>query len=265
MIDLHCHILPGIDDGAPDLEESLSMAEAARAEGIRLIAATPHHNKARWDNPADRIRELTDRLNGAIAERGLDVRIVPGQEMHVNGRFFDEWQAGRVQPIGESRYVLIEFPFDGLPRNAAEVVHELTVAGLVPIIAHPERNRAFLENPDLLEELIRTGALGQLTSHSLLGTFGRHVQRRSEEMISRGLVHILASDAHRSGTDGRGFRLNQAYEAVTRKFGDACAETFMANAEAVVAGRSIDPEPKWAKTARSTGKKRLFGWLPGRK
>ena len=260
MIDLHCHILSGIDDGAPDLTESLRMAEAARAEGIRVIAATPHHNKAGWDNPADSIRELAERLNGAIAERGLDVRILPGQEMHVNGRFFDEWQAGRVQPIGESRYVLIEFPFDGLPRNAAEVVHELTVAGQVPIIAHPERNRAFLENMDLLAELIRIGAIGQLTSHSLLGTLGRHVQRRSEEMVSRGLVHILASDAHRSGAGGRGFLLKQAYEAVARKFGDTCAETFMANAEAVIANRTIDPGPKPA-----AGKKWWFDWRRGRK
>jgi protein-tyrosine phosphatase len=260
MIDLHCHILPGVDDGAPDLEESLRMAETASAEGIRIIAATPHHNKMSWMNPAGAIRKLTDSLNEAIAARGLDVAVIPGQEMFVNGFFFDEWTAERVQPIGDTRYVLIEFPHERLPRNAAEVVHELTVAGQVPIIAHPERNLAILEDPDLLAELVETGALGQVTTHSLVGTFGRHIRRRSEEMVERGLVHIVASDAHRATAEGRDFRLRQAYEAVERKFGSACAEAFKANAEAVIANRPIDPERRWP-----AEKHRLFSWRKGRK
>lgn len=253
MIDLHCHILPGIDDGPATWDEALLMAEAARREGIRTIVATPHHNKASWYNDADTIRHLVIQLNERIAERGLDLKVLPGQEVHVNGRFWDEWHDGRIQAIGESRYVLIEFPFNGLPDNAEEVVHELSVTGYVPIIAHPERNSAFLDDPDLLEQYIQMGALGQLTTHSLCGRFGRQVRRRSEEMIHRGLVQIIASDAH--GVSGRGFRVTEAYRELVRTFGSDCAEAFAANAAAVAENLPVDAGREWPFV-----KRRFFGW-----
>ena len=148
MIDIHTHILPGLDDGASDWDDTLSMARAAAADGISTIIATPHHANGRYDNPAAAIRERVTRVNERLAEVGVSVTIAAGQEIRVHDDLLDAWHRGELLTLAGSDYALIEMPFSHIPKPMKELLHELSVLNLRPIIAHPERNAEIARQPD---------------------------------------------------------------------------------------------------------------------
>ncbi|HRC84099.1 MAG TPA: hypothetical protein PK413_00665 [Thermoanaerobaculia bacterium] len=210
MIDLHCHILPGIDDGARDFDEAVAMCRLAAQRGCEAMVATPHQFHAHWANDEPAVLE---RLLARLQERvGPQPRLYLGAEIRVYTGLLEElerWPASSALPLAGSRYLLVEFDRRGYGPEPRELIHELVVAGWQPIIAHPEHYPWLMENLDLVEELMARGALCQITGMSLAGGFGRNAQLACRELVDRGWVHFVASDAH--GVSSRPPGLAEAY------------------------------------------------------
>jgi protein-tyrosine phosphatase len=246
MIDLHSHILPGIDDGATTLEESIKMARLAVQDGIQLLAATPHHNNGRYSNESNSVKLAIDSLNKELISRDIPLRLLAGQEIRFNDLFWEEWEAGNLLTLNDSRYMLIELPGQHVPTGIWDVIHELKLKGVIPIIAHPERNSDLANGIETLQELVEAGALSQVTSHSLNGLFGRRIRQAALEMCRRNLVHIVASDAH--NPELRPFGMSEAYRFVNSKLGSAYVEHYQANALAIANNQNIELwQPRAAK------------------
>lgn len=237
LIDIHTHILPGLDDGASDAEASLLMAKAAFADGITALIATPHHANGVYLNEAKAVRGHVQALSRLLEEAGLPLDIYPGQEIRVNDGLLDAWQKGELLPLADSSYILLEMPSSHIPKGMGELVHELGVMGLCPIIAHPERNAEAANEPERLEELLELGAYAQVTAHSLLGGFGRRIEQHAWRLMKQGLIHVVASDAHH--VDSRGFRLGEAYRLIERTMGEQWPAYMQANAAAVLTNAPI--------------------------
>ncbi|THF80842.1 tyrosine-protein phosphatase [Cohnella fermenti] len=237
MIDIHAHILPGIDDGAPDAEHSLAMARAAAAEGIRKIIATPHHANGVYTNPAGRVREAVAELNALLEREGIPLEVLPGQEIRVHNEMLDAWARGELLTLADSPYILLEMPSSRIPSKMFEWVHELRLLGLHPIIAHPERNAAIVKEPRRLGELIEAGCYGQVTTHSLLGGFGRKIEECAWTLCRSGMIQFLASDAHH--LEHRGFRMKEALESLARNVEDRMQETMVRNSSNIVGDEAI--------------------------
>lgn len=225
MIDLHCHILPSIDDGAKSMGDSIDMAREAVAEGITHIVATPHYKNGHWDNEKKDILLLVDELQEELDARGIPLTIFPGQEVRINGELFEDLKEDKIQFIDESKqYVLIEFPTPSIPAYSETLFFEMQKEGIIPIIVHPERNRAVLNDPNVLLPFIEKGALAQLTASSYVGGFGKSIQKLSKQLIEANLVHFIASDAH--NISSRAFYMDEAYQKLKKEFGREKAEEF---------------------------------------
>jgi protein-tyrosine phosphatase len=196
VIDLHSHILPGVDDGPATLEESLELARCAAADGIRVIAATPHVRDDYPTTPTTMERLLAE-LRAAIQSEGIPIDVRPGGEIAIDwlDRLSDD-DLARFGLAGSPHYLLVEFPYAGWPLSLHEWVFRLVTRQITPVIAHPERNADVQANPDELRPLVDAGALVQITAASLDGRIGRSSKAAAIGLIDRGLAHLLASDAH---------------------------------------------------------------------
>ncbi|QHT47762.1 tyrosine protein phosphatase [Bacillus sp. SB49] len=242
MIDLHCHILPGIDDGASHMEESLEMARAALKQGIETVVAAPHHQTSEYYNEPQQIIEQCRKLNERLYEEGIDLTVLPGQEVRLHEEFIKELEQGMVLPINEkSGYLYVEFPENTVPHYAKQMLYDMQMAGYKPVIVHPERNRTLREQPDLLYHFVKNGAFTQLSAGSLVGRFGRDSQKFAYQIIEHNLGHVIASDAHDSKK--RGFFLKEAYDKVGKKFGTDMMYQFMENAHVVLDGEMVFTNP----------------------
>lgn len=219
----------------------MDMARAASAEGITTIVATPHHANGKYMNVASVVRDQVDSLNDQLEQAGIQVSIVAGQEIRVHDDLLDAWHRGELLPLAGSRYVLLELPSSRIPQGLSYLVHELTVMKLHPIIAHPERNAEIVQDPERLEELIEWGAYGQVTTHSLLGGFGKKIEQAAWKLMKRGSIHIVSSDAHH--IERRGFRMREAYAAIDRVMGNSWSGYFKGNAEAVLLDMPFGEQP----------------------
>jgi protein-tyrosine phosphatase len=238
MIDIHTHILPGLDDGAADWEETLRLARAAVQEGITAVVATPHHANGKYTNAAKEVVQLAEQAGKRLNDEGIPLQVLHGQEIRIHDGLLEAWDLGELLTLGGSRYLLIELPSSNVPKHMGEFMHELAVLGLIPIIAHPERNAAIARDPRLLEQLVDAGAVAQVTTHSLLGGFGRGVEKTAWTLCGRGLIHLVSSDAHHP--ERRGFRLNEAYEAVRKRLGDSSVRFYQSNASRIVFDLPLD-------------------------
>ncbi|RMA94446.1 tyrosine-protein phosphatase [Priestia megaterium] len=242
MIDLHCHILPGIDDGAKDIEDSIEMAKRASSQGIRTIVATPHHQNGKYTNEKKDIEEKVSFLNKILIDKQIPVTILPGQESRIFGEMVEEYKNGKVLTLNNThKYVFVEFPSSQVPRYTEQLLFNLQSEGLTPIIVHPERNSRIMEEPDILYNLVNKGALTQVTASSLTGHFGKKIQKFSNKLIECNLTHFVASDAH--NVTNRGFLMDQAFDAVEQEFGIDMVYLFQENAEAVIEAKMCFKEP----------------------
>ena len=197
-IDLHCHMLPGIDDGSKSMVQSLAMARIAVEDGIRVTVLTPHHLNGVYSNPAAKVHQAVIDLREALFEAGIGLKVLPGSELHLVPELPDELAAGRAMTLANlGKAVLVELPVHTVPMGAEFILEQIMTQGLLPVIAHPERNSQLRQNPDMLADWISMGCLGQITAQSCSGLFGPQVRDSAEHMIRRGLIHIIASDAHR--------------------------------------------------------------------
>lgn len=237
MIDIHCHLLPKLDDGPSSMEEALDMARAAVAEGIHTAIVTPHHANGRYDNEANTVLSGLSALASSLEEQQIPLTLLAGQEIRLYSELVSDLDKGCLLTLNRTRYMLIECSAHRIPAEFHDVVHELKVLGLTPVLAHPERNRELAKEPDKLYDLVASGVLSQITSHSLTGLFGPKVQKLALSFCKRNLAHFIASDAH--NVDKRPFALNEAYRIIEQKVGASYEAGFKKNAEALVANESI--------------------------
>ncbi len=233
MIDIHCHILPGIDDGSKDFEESIKMAFFAAEEGVRTIVATPHVDDDSLNS--ETINDLTMALNHKLKVLSIPIEIIPGAEISyvLPEEFIKNYT------INNNGYVLIEFPHSHLPAGAVEKLLAITSHGMKPIIAHPERNPSVIKNPGLLSDLAaETGAAVQVTAASIAGDFGRRIQMCSHHLLKKGIVDLIASDAH--SMRFRPPSMNRGLRAAGRLIGRKHVEKLtIENPKAVINGLSF--------------------------
>ena len=196
MIDLHSHILPGVDDGSTSREMSLDMARAAVASGVTVMACTPHILQGVYPNTGPDIRGWTAGLQQDLDDAGIQLRLVAGADNHIIPRMADALIEGRLLTIADTRYVLVELPHHVAPVRMDDFFFSLMMAGFVPVFTHPERVTWIDRHYEAVVKLAAAGVWIQITAASLMGRFGRRAQYWGERMLSDGIVHILASDAH---------------------------------------------------------------------
>ena len=253
MIDLHCHILPGVDDGAKNMEQSIAMAKLAVEEGITHILATPHHQAHNWYNEKIKVQQLVEEVQAALDEEGIPLIIFPGQEVRLYGEIIADIKADKIQFIDEAnQYLLIEFPSTSVPAYTERLFYELQAIGITPIVVHPERNQAIEKEPEILKNLVDKGALAQLTAGSYIGKFGREVEKLSKDLIEANLIHYIASDSH--NTSNRKFHLKEAYEALEKDYGSELVNRYQQTTKDLVNGDLIFPP-----ATKKIKKKRFFG------
>ncbi len=196
MIDLHCHLLPGIDDGAADEAASLAMARIAMADGIRTIACTPHIYPGLFENDSAGIAARVTAWQQRLVDEGIDLRLIAGADAHLTPELRARLEAGTAPTLGGSRYFLLEPSHTVATPRFAESVFDFVNAGLVPVITHPERLTWIGHHYGVFAAMVRSGTWLQVTAGSLCGRFGKDARRFAEKLLDDGLVHILATDAH---------------------------------------------------------------------
>jgi protein-tyrosine phosphatase len=262
VIDLHCHVLPGIDDGPATVEGSLALARAAAEAGTHTLVATPHVS-ARYGNDAATIAAVTEQLAAALAAAGLDIEVLAGAEIAVS-------KIAEIEPaelgalgLGGGPYLLLEPPFTPVATGVVAIVQDVLDRGHRVVLAHPERCPGFHREPRMLAELVRAGALTSVTASSLVGRFGRDVQRFALAMIERGLAHNVTSDAHDH------LRRPPSIAAELRDAGAAELAPWLVQQvpAAILAGSDIPPRPQLGNAGGPGGRRRRAargrsgGWL----
>jgi protein-tyrosine phosphatase len=258
LVDLHTHILPGVDDGAATLEDSLAMARMALADGITTIVATPHRNAWTYHAElADAQRRLAE-VQQACDREGLTVRLLLGGEAYIAPDLADQVRDGLALTINGGRYLLVEWPFDEYPIYTERAIFDLQLRGIVPVMAHAERYRAVQRDLHRLDPLVERGVPIQVTASSLLGEFGPVVQRTAEALLVHDLAHIIASDSH--AVDRRAPVLSAGRAAAAALVGQDRARALVEETpQAIVDDRTIElPAPK-----RSTRKPFWAFWRSG--
>lgn len=242
MIDIHCHILPNIDDGAKNTEMALEMAKVAVSEGIDTIIASPHHRNGHFENDKSSILIHVENLNTLLDAEQIPLTILPGQETRIFGEMVDSFLDNELLSLNNShQYLLVELSSSHVPRYINRLFFDLQQQGITPIIVHPERNTEIVENPEILYRLVKEGALTQVTAGSVTGHFGKKIQKFSINMINHHLTHFVASDAH--NTTSRRFLLREAYEFIERECGSSHRYLLQENPEFIVVGEMPIVEP----------------------
>lgn len=245
MIDLHCHILPGLDDGPEHLDGSLEMARRAASDGIRVIVATPHTHNSVYSNPFDDVRRCADTVDEAVRNEGLCTAVRPGLEVHMCAGMVQRLEEGDIGTLNDTgRYMLVEFPFQALPTGYRNELFQLRLKGITPVIAHPERNLVLQNELERVYELVEMGCLLQLTGMSITGELGEEAMVCARELLELRLAHVIASDAH--SHENRPPVLSSAVDAATRilKNGSEARDMVSRTPAAIIEGRSVDvPEP----------------------
>ncbi|RCW77379.1 tyrosine-protein phosphatase [Saliterribacillus persicus] len=255
MIDIHCHILPGIDDGAKHTEESVRMAKAAIAQGIDTIIATPHHLNGSYTNTKQDILQMVDSLNNRLQEENIPLTVLPGQETRIYGEMIADLEVGALLPLNEtSGYLFVELPSNHVPRYTKQLMFDLQMQGIKPIIVHPERNKELLENPNILFDLVRDGTLTQVTAGSVAGKFGKKIKKFSLQLIESNLTHFIATDAH--NTTSRGFVMQEANSVIKDEFGSSMVYWFMENTQFLINGENVVGE-----APEKIKKKKILGFF----
>lgn len=237
MIDIHSHVLSGIDDGAKNLDVAIDMIKYAVSGNTHAIVATPHYRTGHYETSYDEILRHVDTLAQVIRKNHIKVDIYPGQEVFLDQHTVPLFKEGIIRGLNESRYMLVELPMDKFSDSYLDILYELRVLGVVPIVAHPERYRYVQEDIMVLNDFINEGCLFQLNAGSITGIMGKELAKTSKKLVQNGLCNFIASDAHNMNRRSTG--LNQALEIV-RKFDKYSALSVVENAQRMVMDEEIE-------------------------
>jgi protein-tyrosine phosphatase len=260
MIDIHSHPLPGVDDGARDFEVAVEMCRVSAQDGVTHLVATPHSNYSYTFDPDINRQLLTDLQK----EVGESPKLLLGCDFHLS---YDNIQTcaqnSKDFTINQTSYLLVELPDQFIPDHITRVYYDIQVAGLKPIITHPERNSLLQRKPDLLELWVSNGCLVQVTAQSYTGGFGSRARKFSEQLLDGGLVHFFASDAH--DVIRRPPILSPCYRKLAKEKGEEIADLLLQkNPEAVIKGLPMPPQPDWTGSGDGVRKRSWYSFLRGR-
>lgn len=237
MIDLHSHVLPGVDDGPDSIEGSLDICRMAAADGISVIVATPHFKPGLFELPtSELITERLSTLNDRVRDEGLKLKILSGAEVRLSPSIWEYLDTVDFLTINKTgKYMLAEFPMGSLPEGWLQMLEKCLVLGITPVLVHPERNSLFLRDPSILAAVVGGGVLVQLTAESVVGRVGDDIQRFSHMLIREGLAHVIATDSHSIGL--RAPVLSGAVEVAATLVGKERAMALVTTTpEAIIAG-----------------------------
>ena len=238
MVDLHCHLLPGIDDGSKSMEISLRLAREATENGVTHALLTPHHMNGHYVNhKRDVIRE-TKEFQKQINAHNIPLKVFPGQEVRINGQLLEALDKNDILFADTAgKYMMLEFPDDDVPHYTNQMIFDLQQRGIIPVIVHPERNTRIMAEPNLIYQLLEKGCLSQITASSYVGTFGKKVENFSRQLIAAGQGYVFASDAH--DLPGRKYEMRQAFENLKHEFGQEMVDQYQQNAKSIINGENI--------------------------
>jgi protein-tyrosine phosphatase len=252
MIDIHSHVLPGLDDGASDMDEAIRMCSIAAGDGITTIVATPHHLNGMYFNSKDRVTYAVSVLNKCLSQHNISLKVLPGSDVHLCTSLLDKLKDGSVMTINNAgKFILLELPSFFVPAHVREQVFQLKLMGITPIITHPERNNTAMEHPTLLLDLVGAGALMQVTAGSITGDFGSSAKSSALRLMDMRIVHIVSSDAHNSTS--RPPRLSKAFASLSKELGEEEAKmAFSTRPASILEGAMpIISKPKAPKRRRT--------------
>ena len=241
IVDLHNHVLPGVDDGPSTELEAILLIQNAAKNGVTHIVATPHHRNGQFNQDINEIKNSIHIMNLLLQDRGIPVTILPGMEVHLHGEIMEDLEKGMLTLADSHKYVLIEFPTQQIPQFTEAVFYELQLKGYIPIIAHAERNGEIRRHPKKLVELVNKGALVQVTAGSVTGANGKDLQKFALKLCHHQLVHFIASDAH--DFKNRPFLIQQAFLVIQQKFGKEFVKYYQKNAIYVLDGVEFETFP----------------------
>lgn len=238
MIDLHSHILPGVDDGAQTIEDSVEMARKAVSQGITHLMCTPHHNNGKYSNPAKQVIAKVDELQSVLDQKDIPLTLLEGQEVRITGSLLEDIGNQEILFTDlDNTYLLIEFPSGDVPEYSEQLFFELMSKGHVPVIVHPERNAVFRKEPNRLIPFLQMGVLTQLTAPSIVGVFGKDIQKTAKLMLKHNMLYMVASDAH--NLRHRTFLMKEAYKEIQKIGGDRMVEEMQQMARDLVNGDEV--------------------------
>jgi len=236
MIDIHCHILPGLDDGPATIEESIEMCRMAEKDGIRIIVASPHYSPGTENRTREDIAGHIKNLETALKEQNIKVIILPGADIKLFPELADRVKEEPHLTVNSTgKYLLAEFPFEAAPDNW-NLLEPLLAAGITPIITHPERHRWFLKHREAMYALVHMGALVQITAMSLIGRFGEDARQFCNFLLKHNLAHVIATDAH--SVEHRPPLLSEALKAAAFQIGEERAKPLVTTIpQAIIEGK----------------------------
>ena len=250
MIDVHCHILPDVDDGSECMQESINMAMIAKEQGIDKIIATPHYHPEFKYLKGEELNKVCEEFKKQLKENNIDIEIYLGNEIYFTYDLIEKISELDFYCLNKSKYILIEFPPNNCPLNLCNIVYELKQKGFIPVLAHVERY--------IIYDCIKTGAIIQINSSSLIGKQGKEIQRFCNLLIGRNMVHLVATDAH--GSQRRRPMMKDAYQYIEKKYSKEIADNlFINNAQCILDNKEIIIEEPFEKSMEKVSfLKRIF-------
>lgn len=238
MIDIHCHILPNVDDGSESLEESIEMAKIAESEGITKIVNTSHcHFDFKYKKGNELKLEL-EKFNQALKEENINIEVLLGNELYYTSDLIERFDELDFFSMNNSKYILMEFSPINFPKNIEDVIYEIKIRGYIPIIAHAERYKQVQEDVNIVLDCIKEGALIQVNASSILGKNGEKAEDTSKKLLDNNMVHFVATDAHSSNR--RRPLIKDSYNYILKNYGKEVAEKlFIENPTSVIENRDI--------------------------
>lgn len=225
MIDLHCHILPYVDDGASNTEEALELLKLEVKQGVEAVCLTPHLRDHMFTTPDNQIWENYQKLYATVNENSIPIRLFLSREYYYDSNFREIVRSGKVFSLGKNRVVLVEFSYNIDFDTLMEAAQYISAEGYTPMFAHVERYAVVQHNPDHLQELIQQGVFVQINAADVLGGGGWRIKHLCKQLLERDLVHVIASDAH--DLECRYPQLEQCYRYLTKKYGVVVAECLL--------------------------------------
>jgi len=240
MADLHCHLLPGIDDGSKNMTISLRLAREATKNGVTHALLTPHHMNGRYVNHKQDVIRRTKEFQEQLKNHNIPLMVFPGQEVRINGQLLTALDEDDILFADTgNRYLMLEFPDDDVSHYTNQMIFDLQQRGITPVIVHPERNTKIMAQPELLYQLLEKGCLSQITASSYVGTFGKKVENFSRQLIEAGQGYVFASDAH--NLPNRKYEMRKAFHKLRREFGEDLTNELEENAKSIINGDFVLP------------------------
>lgn len=196
IIDIHSHIIPGIDDGSKNMEMTVEMLKNAERDGTKEIIATPHYLVEYGESIISEVKAFVEEINFIISNEGLNIKVYSGQEVYYTENMIQNYIDGKIGTLNDSKYMLIEFPIRKFDDNIFDIIYELQIRNITPIIAHPERYKPIIEKPIYINKFINEGYLFQMNTGSIEGKFGADVKKTAEILLDNGIYNFIGSDAH---------------------------------------------------------------------